>query len=269
MVCETYDGPISSLDAMVASYALPNLGLTVFVGPSKVAPTAGLGLFVAVSEDSSHHEKKNQYPHQVKLLRSTPLFGYSTGTFTDSSDGDKTVAYLISSIHAGVVYDDKVRALDDVLEQFTDKGKLTHRLEGHLLLYDEELEDLVVIPNDEFKSRYFVPDATANPCQGVDSIGIFANDLAYDDAATQDVYNERSKDRNILSIIWRLKDSLQRDDDCCTRKLQPAFPVIISNKDLLFVNSQPMEIGLHYSWRFWDSFRHYNQLQRNNSKQSG
>ena len=78
--------------------------------------------------------------------------------------------------------------------------------------------------------------------------GMFANDLAYiGPSMTMENYLRDSIDRNILHIIWRM--DLKNDI------LVPTWPVVVLHKDVSFRNRMPMEVGIHYSWRYWTAYR--------------
>lgn len=82
--------------------------------------------------------------------------------------------------------------------------------------------------------------------------GMFANDMAYEGLdTTLESYVEASVNRNILQIVWRLE--LQNN------VLTPTWPVVVLSKDVLFTNKEPMECGMHYSWRYWLAFREHSE----------
>lgn len=84
----------------------------------------------------------------------------------------------------------------------------------------------------------------------MDRIGVFANDMAYSPAATQEGYEKSSSTKNILKIVWELKYCEER------KQLMPATPLIVLPKTVSFDNTEePMEVGLHYSWRYWEVAR--------------
>ena len=231
-----YEGPVSSIDDMIAGTEVEELGLTLMVGPSKAA--IGLGLFVAISDDLEN----------VEVPKGTPLCGYSKGEFTDNAEGDKTVAYLVGAAESGVIFNKKLMPLSEALE-WTLKfryNNLTDALLGHFLLFDHENSDIIVSPDPEFSKRYFIPAIDTE--MGISSLGVYANDLAYveDVTVSSETYAENS-DNNVLSLVWRFEGAEGGT-------LNPTWPVIISNRMLVFTNREPMELGLHYSWRYWFVF---------------
>ena len=190
-----------------------------------------------------------------EIHKGTPICGYCRGVIveddgeSDDLQGDKIVAYRINSMNSGVLLGDELLSLDEALDRCGDENvKLTKKLDGHLLLYDEEIDDIVVLPNNDLASKYFVPDRDIHPNLGVEGIGVYANDLAYneDEIPDESKYHKASKDRNVLSLVWKLKLS---SSSC----LEPMYPTLVINRDLILTNKAPMEIGLHYSWRYWET----------------
>ena len=70
--------------------------------------------------------------------------------------------------------------------------------------------------------------------------------FTYNQTDNAEKYNLLS-DKNVLSLVWRL------DFDQTSKRLFPLWPVLITRKDLRFKNKMPMELGLHYSWRYWEA----------------
>jgi len=81
-----YSGPINIWENMEAGIDISDLNLQVLVGPSAVCD--GRGLYIALGDDVE----------EVTIPRGTPICGYSKGTFTNSANGDKTVAYAFEDI---------------------------------------------------------------------------------------------------------------------------------------------------------------------------
>jgi len=91
-----------------------------------------------------------------------------------------------------------------------------------------------------------VPDADFE--KTLSYFGMFANDLAYEGpTTTMENYLKNSIEKNILHIIWRM--DLKNDI------LVPTWPVVVLHRDVNFRNKIPMEVGIHYSWRYWTAFR--------------
>ena len=79
---------------------------------------------------------------------------------------------------------------------------------------------------------------------------MFANDLAYHgENTTFEQYTENSRLLNILNIVWKMEISNDQQE------LVPAWPVVIVNRDIRFNNKEPMELGMHYSYRYWQAYR--------------
>jgi hypothetical protein len=39
------------------------------------------------------------------------------------------------------------------------------------------------------------------------------------------------------------------------QKLVPTWPLVITLRDLLLQNSDPMEVGIQYSWKYWKAIQ--------------
>lgn len=227
----------STFDAMEAGVEIQDIGLTVYVGKSIAAP--GRGLFVSINEEG-----------EVFLPRGTPVCGYSRGKFTDQADGDKTVAFLLTNVRLGVIYEKELMPLYKAIGKLELKD-LTHALVGHILEYDQAIGEILCIPDESFRDRYFIPDENLENQWRPGSIGIYANDLAYDAnlTKTQEVYEQESKRKNILQLVWRVEKNEQG-------QLTPTWPVVVTKDDVLLTNAKfPLEVGIQYSWRYWEAVR--------------
>ena len=60
-------------------------------------------------------------------------------------------------------------------------------------------------------------------------------------------YIIKSTQANILEIVWRM--------DINDKVLVPTWPVVVLSRDIKFNNREPMECGIHYSWRYWVASR--------------
>jgi hypothetical protein len=99
-----------------------------------------------------------------------------------------------------------------------------------------------IAPIDDYKCRYFIPEESDD--WKLTRFGMFANDLGYDETInTIEEYTDKSIEKNMLQIVWRLELS--------EGVLRPSWPVVIVAKDVRFTNKVPMEVGIHYSWRYW------------------
>jgi len=157
-----YHGPTAEFSDMLSGCEIQDLGITMMVGPSKVA--SGNGLYVAINENVE----------SVTVPYGTVLCGYSKGTFTAEADGDKTVAYLLDSPYSGVLYNKSLTPLHKLIG-LSDKRQLLHIIKGHELRFDNETNDILVLPDLSFENRYFVPHL--DPLMGPGSMGVYANDL--------------------------------------------------------------------------------------------
>lgn len=255
-----YQGPISAINKMVAGISLDRYGLELLVGPSTI-PTAGLGLYI---------RNKNASP--VFLARGSPVCGYSSGgIWADEATGVFAVHYYFTAIHNGVIMDNDdgdlmplFEAITRVLDSHpaTPPRALTDLVDGHKL----ELLSGVGKPSSIGDSiaitcgtkRFFIPDPppifSASPAafawmQDHSNLGMFANDFGYyHGLRDKEAYNESSDQGNrgnILQIAWRMEEREGR--------LMPLYPCLVTSRDFLFQNQEPMEIGLKYGWQYWNS----------------
>ena len=52
--------------------------------------------------------------------------------------------------------------------------------------------------------------------------------------------------KNILSLVWRV----EMDSEGI---FVPTWPVLMTTRDIVLKNLEPMEIGLQYSWKYWQA----------------
>ena len=226
------------LEDMETGVAVASLGLLVCVGPSLVAD-GGRGLYLSVSDGVE----------EVALPYGTPICGYSKGCFADAYVSDKSVAYAFSAAADGVLFEGKLMTLIDVVEQVSARvpGRdVTHLVRGHVLGPGP-----IVTPVPGFVDRIFVPseadDAPENPW-GIGRFGMYANDIAYFDGVSEDVYMANCDEINVLQLVWRM--ALTSDNE-----LAPTWPVVVTAKDIILTNREPSELGLKYGWRYWSNTR--------------
>ena len=231
-----YDGPVSDFLQMEAGCVIEDLGLEVLVGPSTV-PNAGRGLFIALQEGVE----------EVTLPRGTPICGYSKGTFTSEGEGDKAVAYAFQSIYTGVIYNKQITSLKKLIQSAASTTEdVTGMIDGHLIFFDADAQEMSITPTDEYPDRYFIPHESQE--WSAASFGTQANDLGYHPGVdTLDEYIENSMKHNILQIVWRM--------ELIEGSFKPTWPVVILNRDVRFTNVIPMEVGIHYSWKYWNAYR--------------
>ena len=227
-----YEGPMGDFSQMEAGCVIEDLGIEVLVGNSTV-PNAGRGLFIALQDGVE----------EVTLPRGTPICGYSKGIFSFEGEGDKTVAYAFQSLNNGVIYDKKIASIRAIIQSVSNSTEdLSTVIDGHLVYFDDEAQEMCIAPTDDYLNRYFIPfeDQEWSPA----SFGTQANDLGYHkDISNFDEYIENSVKKNILQIVWRM--------ELIEGRFKPSWPVVILNRDVRFTNAYPMEVGIHYSWNFW------------------
>ena len=226
-----YDGPkMVDFESIEAQVIVDDLNIQILVGASTVCN--GRGLFIALDENVE----------EVTIPRGTPVCGYSKGTFISSAEGDKTVAYLFEDINVAVFFNKELIPLKKAISIVANKRDiLIDAVKDHSLYYDDELEEIIIVPNLENATNYFVPDVNDNWSLG--RMGIYANDLAYEPNISEDEYNRSVKEKNLLQLVWRM----DVQDDV----LIPTWPVVIVNKDIKIRCKEPMEIGVSYSFRYW------------------
>ena len=247
-----YGGLESSLDDMETGVAIEELGLLVCLGPSLVAD--GRGLFISILDEVD----------EVTLPAGTAVCGYSKGSFRSTATSDKSVAFYFKSTEDGVMFEGKLVSLVDTVrlieERLLAAGNtaidLTNVVQGHILSYDPTSAHTIIEPDLDFKERIFVPseadDAVDNPW-GPGRLGMYANDLAFYDEVTEELYHSNSEELNTVQIVWRVVLS--------EGKLQPTWPVVVTKKDLLLTNREPTEVGLEYGWRYWKNTLELQQQQ--------
>eukprot|EP00597_Dinobryon_sp_UTEXLB2267_P009178 CAMPEP_0170085188 /NCGR_PEP_ID=MMETSP0019_2-20121128/20140_1 /TAXON_ID=98059 /ORGANISM="Dinobryon sp., Strain UTEXLB2267" /LENGTH=271 /DNA_ID=CAMNT_0010301537 /DNA_START=84 /DNA_END=899 /DNA_ORIENTATION=+ len=241
----TYDGPLSCMDDMTAGCAIENLGISVLVGPSKVMAKAGIegmGVYIALNDDVT----------ESKLPSGAVICGYSRGTFSNSSIGDKTVAFAFCNTEVLIFLNKKLVSLKDAIQSLSvtnnENFDLLYSVYGHFV---SEVEGkLTIFPDENFDDdRYFIPFSLEQNSTAIINMGMMANDLAYsNDIENESEYLEQSKHKNVLTLVWRMELIDQK-------MLVPTWPVVILNRDLRFVNKEPMELGIQYSWRYWMASR--------------
>ena len=258
-----YEGPVlSDPNAIIAGFALDELGLDLTVAPSEIAP-GSYGLFVALGEGV----ESTTVP-SMQLLS-----GYSReGTFQSKDSGDKTVGFALAGPETAVFFDRQLMSVLDALQLAAEnqgEGGACG-LAGHVLVQDEkgEIDVFVDTEDTEFK-RYFVPalmnrenedeheeeeqednDATTTMDISVANLGQFCNDLAWsyeDPPENKEDYDSISLEKNAIQLVWRLEFNTE------TNCLVPTWPVSVVADDLQFKNEAFMELGTKYGWNYWQA----------------
>jgi hypothetical protein len=243
---EPYIGPSGSISDMVGGLLVGELALQVLVGPSQVA--SGLGLYLCIDD----YDKENAI-EEIIIPQGTPFCGYARGYFTDEATGDKSVGFQFeegSAEDKAVFFNKELVSLGDVI-----RGIIQERntqlsstwtpgiLWGHLI---KIVNDEIYVKSDtDFKSRIFIPEIDKDNPFAATSLGVYANDLAFDPDSNEEGYDEASSRNNILQLVWRL--SIEENGNA----LVPTWPVVIAKVDCRFLNSVPMEVGLQYGYKYW------------------
>lgn len=267
---EPYVGPIGSVADMEGGIAISELALNVLAGPSLVSE--GRGLFLCMYDDSDDSDSDvlgvsnndTGAVEEIIIPRGTPLCGYARGYFASEGNGDKSVGFLFAGDGAdqtAVFYNKELVTLGDALwsvheQRCSEGGGGTSEnknengndlLFGHIVDLDKDTGRAIVKQDDDFTSRIFVPEVDVENQFSATSLGIYANDLAYDPGSNELEYFEASENNNVLQLVWRLAREEKYGN------LVPTWPVVIAKKDLRLLNSVPMEVGLQYGYNYWDA----------------
>eukprot|EP00984_Skeletonema_dohrnii_P030594 scaffold22203_cov78-Skeletonema_dohrnii-CCMP3373.AAC.1 len=235
------------------------LALQVLVAPSFVAP--GKGLFLCIYDDiddDGGDAEEIGAVEEIIIPQGTPICGYARGYFADEAeeDGDKSVGFLFAGENVAdvtaVFYNKQLMTLSDALwtvyqerceEGNTDTSNL---LFGHCVQISNERQVSIQADKD-FMSRIFIPDVKEGDKFSPTSLGIYANDLAFDPDSNEEQYFENSERNNILQLVWRLA----KDEK--TGMVVPTWPVVVTKQDIRLLNTVPMEVGLQYGFKYWNA----------------
>lgn len=168
----------------------------------------------------------------------------------------KSVGFLFGANSAdstAVFYNKQLMTLGDALwiayqERCKDgTTKTNNLLFGHHVEIDKETSSVSVDADKEFSSRIFIPDTTEEDQFAATSLGVYANDLAYDPDSTEEQYFKTSERNNILQLVWRLANDEKNG------MLVPTWPVVVARQDVRLLNTVPMEVGLQYGFNYWNA----------------
>ncbi len=255
---EPYVGPIGSMYDMEGGIAIAESALNVIVGPSLVAP--GRGLFLSIFDEEEEYDLSEQenMVKEVIIPQGTPICGYARGYFSFEEKGDKSVSYMFNS-DTLIFYEKQLMGISDAIQLANNyDGSMGTMMSSEELLWGHnvELDPITGViqsmsPDPDFNTRIFIPDKADDKNEfAATSIGMFANDLAYDPEITsKEAYLQKSSENNILQLIWRLELNIG------TKMLVPTWPVVVAKNDIRLCNSVPMEVGLQYGYEYWNSFK--------------
>jgi hypothetical protein len=233
---EEFSGPATGDDTneLLCSLELEELGLVLSVAKSAVA-TGTLGLFCRISDAVD----------ETTLPALTLLAGYAKGKFQCKDQGDKTVGFSIASMNAPVFFNRQLMTIEQALASVATETEEV-RLAGHDVYYDEEEENIVVVPTNEPPfARYFVPNDDDE--MNVTNFGQYCNDRAFVTGIGPVEYTSRCETENCVRLAWRL----EYDEDA--KMLKPSWPVSILSRDMKFCNREPIELGTTYGWNYWNA----------------
>lgn len=233
-----YQGPLGNRDEMETGFEIQELGLTLMVGKSTVAP--GRGLFVALADEAG--------VDRVELPEGTLFAGYSkVGAWAVSAQGDKAVAYAFEDPDTACVCEKELKPLIEAVATAAGVTEnITAGLAGHLIFVDET-DTLGVAPDAAWPSgRYFIPQDTPDPADITPAnLGMLCNDLAFENGVcdSEEAYLAAALEKDVLHLVWRLaeKDGV----------LAPTWPLVFVKRSVAFTNREPMEIGISYGFRYW------------------
>jgi len=239
---------------MEGGIAVEALALQVLAGPSLVAP--GRGLFLCIYDDIDDDADDDDAVEEIIIPQGTPLCGYARGYFTDDQEGDKSVGFIFrenSADDTAVFYNQQLMTLGDALRtvyvERCAEGNLgsSDLLFGHNVELNAETGEITIKSDEDFLSRIFIPETAEENEFAATSLGVYANDLAYDPDSNEEQYLENSERNNILQLVWRLAKDEKNG------MLVPTWPVVVTRNDVRLVNSVPMEVGLQYGFNYWDA----------------
>ena len=220
-------------------YKRDSLGINLYVGRSSVSPQAGRGLFVQLQSHIS----------ECILNQGTILCTYPHGKFVENVTGDKTVAFYYYSTNIGVIFQDKFMRLFDAIGYMAEKNdNLSNALFGHKIYYDANENDIIIVPDNFY--HYQPYDINNNEIPKIENFGVYINDLAYTSDINENIYNQIHPYKNCLQIVWKI----EYDEN--TNTLIPIAPVIIMRQTMKFTNKIPLELGVSYSYKFWEVHRY-------------
>ena len=203
---------------------------------------------------------------EIIIPQGTPICGYARGYFTDQQEGDKSVGFLFNKENSAnvtaVFYNQTLMTLGDAVwsvyneewraraaedENNNTDDSSNNLLFGHTVKVNADTGDIKIKADQEFLSRIFIPDTPEENQFAATSLGVYANDLAYDPNSNETQYFENSEKNNILELVWRLaKDEI-------TGTLVPTWPVVVARQDFRLLNTVPMEVGLQYGYNYWNA----------------
>lgn len=227
-------GPMSLRNNMNTGWGLDELGVDLFIGPSAAA--LGKGLFVALQSDVEEA--------LIPLL--TVICGYGKGDFVSPAQvvGDKGVDFAFHATDGLVVFNKQIRPLHEVIEQVASQvqptSNFTSLVAGHILKISASTG--MQISPDKQNRMVFIPNESLDLTLA--SAGMYANDLAFSPMATENTYNIDKHDKNFIGLLWRV----EFDGTC----VQPTWPVVITYSDLAIRSHEPIELGISYSWGWWE-----------------
>lgn len=144
----------------------------------------------------------------------------------------------------GVIFQKQLMPLIDAILSSTsglDVQKSKDIVYGHELYTNNGA--ISIRQSEQFQNKYFIPHEVEQ--FGAGNLGMFANDFAFDVEIDPENYASASTQDNILQLVWRM--------ELVDGQLHPTWPVVILKCDCEFRNHEPMEVGLQYSWRYWQA----------------
>lgn len=140
-------------------------------------------------------------------------------------------------------------ALWTVYQERCEKGNpdTSNLLFGHHVEIAKETGSVSINADKEFLSRIFIPDVKEEDKFAATSLGIYANDCAYDPDSNEEKYFENSERNNVLQLVWRLAKDEKNG------MVVPTWPVVVTRQDIRLLNTVPMEVGLQYGFNYWDA----------------
>lgn len=138
-----------------------DLGVELGVGRSIIA--SGYGLYINAKNGK-----------EVRLPRGTIICKYGKGRFSEIAEGDKTVTYGVYSLFEGVVFNNTLMPLFEVLHDISYKTKnLKQVFVGYTLDYNETSTDVTIQEDPSYiNGRCFIPETIGDQKPSCNNLGV-------------------------------------------------------------------------------------------------
>ena len=236
--------PGGLLEPALASLTLPDhKGLVLEVAVSTIAG-AGRGCFVRCQSERS-----------VSLAGGTALCGYAVGgmgSWDERSSRKNAAAFCfrdpgfdeldlseLGPDASPVWFEGALYTVLELLERND-----VESIAGHTITLDAagEVDPFITVTEES----YFSPDREQPAVPTLDTLGVFFNDLAFDDNTAVIGYEAASAAANLLMLVFEVSR-----DPSNHRRLVPVAPIMTLSRDVTFTSMTPMEVGAAYGSDYW------------------